>query len=184
MKGHTAQSTIECSHPKTPHILKKLGKLVSCQQQHGRYRLKLCVGTPIKARIWKYGFWLFLQNLGQKYITNAVFVAIESGFRFTSVLITAAFPGLKQNKAHLPTGLQALQNTVFYCGMYPGSTPLSVQPYCRVRTTPTPYLSPLPPPLVKSPNSWDGTKNLEEAFSISLEMSKLHGRLWVFYDLL
>lgn len=37
---------------------------------------------------------------------------------------------------------------------------------------------------VKSPNSWDGTRNLEEAFSISLEMSKLHGRLWVFYDLL
>lgn len=89
----------------------------------------------------------------------------------------------KPNKAHPPTGVQAPQSTVFYCDMYPGGTPLSAQPHCRVRTTPTPYPPPPPHP-VKSLNSWDGTKNLEEAFSISLEMSKLHGRLWLFYDLL
>lgn len=174
------------THPKTPHILKKLRKSVSNSREDtvlNKRKLKLCVLAPPL----KQGFGSMASDyFSRTWVKSASLMLSSLLLKVDSVLHQSYLQQLSRdsNKTRLTRPLVCklckVQSSIVTCIL---AAPLSAQPYCRVRTTPTPYPPPPPHP-VKSLNSWEGTKNLEEAFSISLEMSKLHGRLWVFYDLL
>lgn len=89
----------ERSHPKTPYILKKLGKPVSNSMEDtvlNKRKLKLCVlAPPLKQGFGSMASDYFsrTQVKSASLVLSSLLLKVDSVF--TSVLFTAAFPGLK-----------------------------------------------------------------------------------------